>query len=324
MAGLSGHSVGRNMWYGRAQPPPERIERDFGKIRTDDRLPFADSLQIFLANEMLLMHAWLSLKDRHIEPDFRGLIENLAATMNDRPGTYQNHLAAIHELAMRHSVALDEIAIPAPIEHNSTVRSGMAVHSDKRIMIDIDGDQAGLANIADAIRWVKPLMPQVQKGCAIEIQPDQATDYAVAGPGARLSFALGGNGLSGLTSGWGDPEHWGTWSVAKRAVLRVRPATKDGLPLHAELKFRPFICPGHPEIGVVCRTCGREIARWNCPSAEWQVRTFTITSDLAANNGIVDLEFLIYYPRSPAELGISADTRQLGIGVESLAVAVAV
>jgi hypothetical protein len=324
MTGLSGHSVGRNMWYGRAQPPAKRIERDFGTIRTDDRLPFAENLQIFLANEMLLVHARLSLKDRHVEPDFRGLIENLAATINDHPGAYQKNLAAIHELAARHGVALDEIAIPGPIKIRPTVASGTVALSEKQKMMVVDGDQAGLTNIADAVRWLKPLMPQVEQGRVIEIRSESANDYAVVRPGERLRFALGGNGLSGLTSGWGDPEHWGTWSVAKRAVLRVRPATKDGLPLHAELKFRPFICPGHPEIGVVCRTCGREIARWNCPSAEWQVRTFTITSDLAANNGIVDLEFLIYYPRSPAELGISADTRQLGIGVESLAVAVAV
>jgi hypothetical protein len=136
---------------------------------------------------------------------------------------------------------------------------------------------------------------------------------------SRLTFALGGNGLASLTSGWGDPESWGTWSVAKRAVLRVRPKSKDGLPLHAELKFLPFIGPAHPQIDVVCRARGKEIARWNCPSAEWQIRTFTISSDLIGSDGIVDLEFLISHPRLPAELGISADTRQLGIGVESLA-----
>jgi hypothetical protein len=320
MTGLSGHSVGRNIWYGRAQPPPERIERDFGTIRTDDRLPFAGNLQIFLANEMLLAHARLSLKDRHIEPDFRGLIESLAATINDRPGAYQKNLAAIHELATRHGVSLDEIAIPAPIENSPTVESGTAVLSDSRKIMVIDGDQAGFANIADAIRWVKPLMPQVQEGCVIEIRPDQASDHAVLGPGERLRFALGGNGLAGLASGWGDPEAWGSWSVAKRAVLRVLLVTKDSLPLHAELKLLPFIAPGHPEIDVVCRARGREIARWNCPSAEWQIRALTISSDLVGSDGIVDLEFLICHPRSPAELGISADTRQLGIGVEWLAV----
>jgi Glycosyl transferase family 2 len=320
MTGLSGHSVGRNTWYGRAPPPAERIERDFGTIRTDERLPFARNLQILLANEMLLAHAQLSLTDRHIEPDFRGLVESLAATINEPFGAYQKNLAAIHELAGRHGIALDEITIPAPIENRPTVAPGTVILSDSRKMMVIDGDQAGLTNIADAIRWLKPLMPQVQQGHMIEIRPDSASDHAVVGPGERLTFALGGNGLAGLASGWGDPEAWGSWSVTKRAVLRVLLVTKDSLPLHAELKFLPFIGPGHPEIDVVCRARGKEIARWNCPSAEWQIRAFTISSDLVGSDGIVDLEFLICHPRSPAELGMSADTRQLGIGVEWLAV----
>jgi hypothetical protein len=32
----------------------------------------------------------------------------------------------------------------------------------------------------------------------------------------------------------------------------------------------------------------------------------------------LDLEFLISDPRSPAELGLGSDTRQLGLGIESL------
>jgi hypothetical protein len=269
---------------------------------------------------MLLVHARLSLKGRQIEPDFRGLIESLAATINDRPGAYQNNLAAIHELAARHGVAMDEIAIPAPIEIRPTVASGTTVLSDNRKIMVVDGNEAGLANIADAIRWVDPLMPHVERGRVIEIRPVSASDHVVVAPGERLTFALGGNGLVGLASGWAEPEAWGTWSVAKRAVLRARPAMKDSLPLHAELKFLPFICPSHPEMDVVCRARGKEIAKWNCPSAEWQIRSFTISSDLVGSDGVLDLEFLICHPRSPAELGLSADTRQLGIGVEWLAV----
>ncbi len=37
--------------------------------------------------------------------------------------------------------------------------------------------------------------------------------------GDTLAFGVGGNGVSAFVLGWGEPEEWGTWSVAKRALL---------------------------------------------------------------------------------------------------------
>jgi hypothetical protein len=137
--------------------------------------------------------------------------------------------------------------------------------------------------------------------------------------GGALTFGASGNGVSALVHGWGRPEAWGTWSVAKQASLKFAIDSDQDFPLKADLKYRSFIPRADSSLRVVCRTNGMEIASWTCTPAAWSgVQRLIIPADSLGLDGAVTLEFVISEPRSPAGLGLSPDSRLLGIGIESL------
>ena len=137
--------------------------------------------------------------------------------------------------------------------------------------------------------------------------------------GGTLTFGTSGNGISALVHGWGMPEEWGTWSVAKQASLKFAIGPDQDFPLKADLKYRSFIPHADCTLRVACRTSGMEIDSWACTPAAWSgVQRLTIPADSLGPDGAITLEFVISEPRSPAELGLSPDNRPLGIGIESL------
>jgi len=92
----------------------------------------------------------------------------------------------------------------------------------------------------------------------------------------------------------------------------------DG-PLHADLRYRAFVHRGHPRLDIACRVEGQEVAAWTCTVASPSgTRRLTIPAGVIRADGAVELEFSVFEPRSPAELGASSDERLLGIGIETL------
>ena len=137
--------------------------------------------------------------------------------------------------------------------------------------------------------------------------------------GTTLTFGSSGNGISALMHGWGRPEEWGTWSVAKQAALKFVPGPDQDFPLEADLNYRSFIPHDDSTLSVACRTNGMEIVSWECTPAAWSgVQRLTIPTDSRGPDGAITLEFVISEPRSPAELGLSPDSRLLGIGIKIL------
>lgn len=183
----------------------------------------------------------------------------------------------------------------------------------------IDGNAAHLGTVVDAIRLMDQLVPHIGEAEAIEIREAHATDRVAVRSGETVTFGMAGDGVSGLRDGWAEPEERGSWSVGKRASLGLSLEADGVVPLNAHLTYRPFVHAKHPQLDIVCRARGREIAAWSCiiaaPAGEQRM---TIPSDAIAADGALDLELLISDPRSPAELGLSADARLLGIGLERL------
>jgi glycosyltransferase involved in cell wall biosynthesis len=318
MTGLSHHSVGHNTFFcERTHVSADRIRRDFGALRIDDRLVPLENLQIYLAHDMLLLRDRIpSLRDR-APFDFRRLIQSIAVAINDRPNFYDDTLAAVRELAKRHDVTLDDIAVPAPTTRRQPPERGALVVGADRVRFVIDGDAIPLANIADAIRLMEQLMPPA----AIAETEIRFTDTgpAVARRGETLTFGQAGSGSDGLIEGWGEPEAWGTWSIAKRATIHLSVAPVDGRPLHADLRYRTFLHGEHRRLDIACLVRGEPITAWSCDiEAPTGIQPLTIPAPLLAADGTVELEFSISEPRSPAELGVSSDARLLGLGIETL------
>ena len=318
ITGLSGHSTGHNVFLsGRAHASSNRVERDLGPALFHPLLvpSISTNLELFIANEMLLLRDAALPQGRTIEVDFRQLIERMAANINNRPDYYQETLAAIRALATKHDVDLAGIAIRPPIARRQAPKCGATALGQRRIEFVIDGDYVGLANIADAVGLMTSLIPKVEDTAAAAIdQIDARTGYR---PGETITFGSAGNGVSLLQGGWGEPEQWGTWSIASRARLRLPIDAGTWRPIHAVLKYRAFVVPGHDELTVTCRIGDHAVATWHCRLDFSGSQRIAIPSDTLLMNP-VEMEFIISNPRSPAELGISSDGRLLGVGIESL------
>lgn len=153
---------------------------------------------------------------------------------------------------------------------------------------------------------------------ALEICQAEGSIVQPVRAGTTLTFGNSGNGIFALVHGWGVPEKWGTWSVAEQASLKFTPEPDQDFPLEAGLKYRSFIPHADCTLRVACRASGMEIASWTCtPAARSGVQRLTIPADSLGPDGAITLEFVISEPRSPAEFGLSPDSRLLGIGVES-------
>jgi hypothetical protein len=133
-----------------------------------------------------------------------------------------------------------------------------------------------------------------------------------------LSFAAGHNGCAALGNGWGEPEAWGTWSIDRRAALQLAVGRDHIAPIEIALFYRSFV-EGARKIEIVCRAAGEPLASWTCSVENWcGVKGITIPARAVSTDGVVTLEFEISDPVSPAQLGLSPDTRPLGLGIESM------
>lgn len=313
LTGTSRHSTGHNQF---ASAPGHftsgQVKRDFGQLVFHEELVAADSLQMFIANDMITAKKNL-LADRAIDLDYERLVAHLAANINDRPGHYDETLAAIRQVAKRHNVDMDKVAVPAELKQRPATKTGGVHDSGSRVYFVIDGNEAGLANVHDALRLMAQLRPNVEPA-ALEIRtPSHA---AMAADGKELTFRTQGAGLAALKGGWGDPEPWGTWSVAKQASLAF---SFENVPQRAtlQLDFRASISTEHPRIQIICSAGRRVIGGWTC---EFPVPLNSAIVDIPADafddDGRLLLDLTIVEPRSPAQLGLSPDTRLLGIGIE--------
>ncbi len=317
MSGVSGHSTGHNAAL---SPPgwaiPERVKRELDAVKYDARLVPANNLEIGIAGDALLVRDKFFEDDRRIEFDFRRLIQTIAAAINDRPGFYEATHAAIETLADRHGIALSDIAIPRQTNAAPRLSCCARAHGPRQVLFVIDGNAVGLKAIDDAIRLAEQIMPRVEDVGTLEIRTVDTLDRAIARPGAKVAFCVGGDGVPGLDYGWGNPEWSGTWSVAKQAQLRLLTQSGGVGPINVDIAFRPFLHGDHSRIDVTFCANGNELATLACDRSDFQVFRLTIPAGSVGADGNIDLELRISDPRSPLELGFNADQRMLGICLE--------
>ena len=139
-----------------------------------------------------------------------------------------------------------------------------------------------------------------------------AEQRVTAGTGARQYFGLG----------WSQFEPAvGVWSDGERAelIFDLRPSA-DPLVFSAEVSA--FVVASHPKLDVVFSIAETVLATWsfdvaNPADREWSRRTVPIPPELVTSGGIV---LQIKTPASPLELGISTDSRKLGIAIRNFSV----
>ncbi len=130
---------------------------------------------------------------------------------------------------------------------------------------------------------------------------------------ARGANAVGNDAVGNfiLGSGWSTPEHWGVWSESKLATL-VLPCNEGQYYYGSErirvsVRLQPF---GRQEVEI--RQSGATLARHvldGTGTVEFYGRVDHCRSNL------IEFDIAVSSPRSPLELGQSADARKLGVGL---------
>jgi hypothetical protein len=121
-----------------------------------------------------------------------------------------------------------------------------------------------------------------------------------------------------LAQGWGRPEAGhGVWTIGTTSVLKLNAdAPADGGSLSLSINATPFITETCDRLKVEVSVNGTIMADWNYRWVRGKsaggVRTVDLPLSLAPG-GAFTITFRIDQPRSPDQVGLSADRRQLGI-----------
>ena len=135
----------------------------------------------------------------------------------------------------------------------------------------------------------------------------------------RIEFRYGGNGLRFLGAGWQSPEVWGVWGGPRSTMVLGLPKRQYKL----TARVSAFLSPSYPQREFNINVSGRTVATWafSIGGSETGDRTANIPVDAIPDNGLTEIEIVPTTPLiSPAEAGISADPRELGMGLISMVI----
>ena len=139
-------------------------------------------------------------------------------------------------------------------------------------------------------------------------------------PGQVLDFSLGHDtGRPYRTGGWSTTEPWGIWSSAPEARLILPAGRMMGSTLRLRIQAQSFLADALPRQEVEVVVNGQPVGKWEfttkSPAGE---RTAVIPAEVTGLHDPLQVDFRVPTAASPASLGMSADARQLGIGLQWL------
>jgi hypothetical protein len=120
--------------------------------------------------------------------------------------------------------------------------------------------------------------------------------------------------------GWGFAEDWGTWSDGP--VAQIHLSIPDlSLARRLSLEVNPFVAPHKGVVLQTVRVFANDAALGERSLQAAQTLEFDIPPAVArAGPGLLSLRFEFPRAASPALLGLSPDTRRLGLGFVRLSV----
>jgi hypothetical protein len=204
---------------------------------------------------------------------------------------------------------------------NELDRDSLYVFEDQGLwkMVSKQAASSDAIGIADGFRVLAPKW----KDCVVcdqqaiaRIGEDKVAEYKEEG----IIFTAKGNSKDYIMWGWSSPEEWGTWSDGHSSGVALRLASSPETDMFLSIESRAFVNDKHPiqEVEVVVND--RPLERLTYTAAALaRVRVVRIPQALIAqDDGNLLIQFKIENAKSPAELGLSGDIRQLGLGLVSL------
>jgi hypothetical protein len=172
-----------------------------------------------------------------------------------------------------------------------------------------------------ARKWV--LIKHLERGlCGLDLRNGSwSTDLDLSQTytlGEMIDFRQGGNALHFEGEGWGDTEPGGSWTVGAHSVLALEllaPPTSD---LLLSLEAHAFTPPQHSHFDDTLLVNGQVAAQWSITDREPVIQRQVQLPAGLIHSRVVRVEFINHDPRSPADFGLSMDTREVGVALHTL------
>jgi len=170
--------------------------------------------------------------------------------------------------------------------------------------------------------WIDLILPPALEQPAAAESDVIRTLPPITGERFRVDFTQSGNGAFFLGFGWGEVESWGTWTIAPRADIRMRTQGRPDCPVEIDITGQMFVFDGMPNPRGSVRLNRGPVVPFGASSDQPNVAIHFVAmpADFVRDREIV-LEFEIDRPVSPAEQGLSTDTRKLGFGLKAVEIA---
>ncbi|HLJ15254.1 MAG TPA: hypothetical protein VKV15_12210 [Bryobacteraceae bacterium] len=173
-----------------------------------------------------------------------------------------------------------------------------------------------------ARKWV--LSKGIMQGlCGLDLRNGSWTTSpnispSVYSPGEVLDFRAGGNASHFEAEGWGDPEPGGSWTVGSHSVLMLQLPAQPASGLVLLIEAHAFTPPQRSHFDDTLLINGRIAAQWSITAQEPLLRRQVRLQAGLIRSRAVRIEFVNHDPRSPADLGLSADGRKVGLALHTL------
>ncbi|MFZ0219832.1 MAG: DUF6311 domain-containing protein [Candidatus Aquirickettsiella sp.] len=153
----------------------------------------------------------------------------------------------------------------------------------------------------EKIRWAKYYLYKLNTPIYFQTLDDNFKDYTT------------------LIKGWSTPEGKGTWTDGAQSTLVVKLAKKPTANLILTVDALPFINIKHPALIVDIIINHRFIGKLTYDLRNYLIiRRIEIPTSIIGDNNLLEIQFEFKNAISPFRLGLSPDTRTLGLFISSL------
>jgi glycosyltransferase involved in cell wall biosynthesis len=317
LSGQSHHSTGYQYIFGNSQQRAS-IERNiFDHLTIDSTMVRSSNFPLAIANYLLGIKQKLF---RNYGPtlNYRNMLVQAMKWNADAPPGCDSTLPDILEVARKNGISLAGFPVPPVAAQSPRPATGITVYAGS-LQCDIDCASIGVHDIWGAAQLLEALLP-IRDGEKTFVSTFPVWSVNLdQHPAVELSFCKTGNGIGCLDFGWGEPEPWGVWTAGDAAeiTLRIEGNVQSAAIRISGTMFVHAVAPAPPEFPALVIYCDgvRYPVKATCGNREVDVE-LRVTFDWEA--ATILLRFEVSRPKSPLELGISNDSRRLGLGLRSI------
>ena len=176
---------------------------------------------------------------------------------------------------------------------------------------DLDGSHANMLRLELALQRQR----NAELAAALDGHARRVAWYRTGDP---IDFRRGGNAPLYATTGWTDAAPTGTWSVGSTMQLQLRPTPAGAGAFKLSARLRPLVAAAQPTVTVEVLANGVRQAKWELTEATLQTVEATLQVDGFTEGDELVIRFEVAEPRSPFELGLSADVRKIVLFVHQI------